>query len=103
MILNGLFDKHQPVAPGRTGKIVSGTNASRLLYIHAADGCLFASLCQHERYESCSRADIEYRSCLTDVGPSAEQHTVGAYRVYARILLNEELLESKRLRHRALF
>ena len=105
-ILDPLLRHLHSSGPGRTEKIGLRTcrcNRKRVNSLNLDVVQMLRSLGQHECDQPGTCADVQNGVGLSRVGPGAEQHAIGTYRMHAWTLFNEEAPESKRKRHRGLF
>jgi hypothetical protein len=71
------------------------------------NGCnvtVIASLSHHQGNQSGSCADVQYAMRVTEINPSTQQYSVGAYFHGASVMMDSKLLECEKwIRHISLY
>ncbi len=88
------FRDYQPVFPGRNAEIFGGTNHRTWVNVYGAN--MYARprpLCQHERDEPGSCANVQNSASPFHIRPSAQQHAIRANGVHHIFLENAKSFE----------
>jgi hypothetical protein len=85
----------KPIAPKAAAKVCCGLSGRGGVNFHGIDSRIGTALCQHERNDSRSRADVQDSLGFRNIRPCAEQYTVSPDFHGALIMPNGKLFESE--------